>query len=71
MGLPMTHIQSLRKNLKGKAITFNGFSDKKKEERIDYIFVRSGMEVNWHRTVKIKQGDIFISDHWPVIAGVK
>jgi endonuclease/exonuclease/phosphatase family metal-dependent hydrolase len=60
-----------QKKPEGESYTFNGFSDKKKEERIDYIFVRSGMEVNWHRTVKIKQGDIFISDHWPVITGVK
>jgi endonuclease/exonuclease/phosphatase family metal-dependent hydrolase len=55
----------------GKDYTFNGFHDEKSKERIDYIYVRNGMEVKEHSTLEIKQANIFISDHWPVIAEVK
>ena len=54
----------------GPVYTFNGFSDKIKTARIDYIFVRNGMKVLDYKTVVKKEHGIFISDHWPVVATV-
>jgi endonuclease/exonuclease/phosphatase family metal-dependent hydrolase len=50
----------------GPVYTFNGFSDKAKTARIDYIFVRNGMKVLEYKTVTKKENGIYISDHWPV-----
>jgi endonuclease/exonuclease/phosphatase family metal-dependent hydrolase len=52
----------------GPVYTFNGFSDRTKAERVDYIFVRNGMKVTEYKTVTKKDKGIFISDHWPVVA---
>ena len=52
----------------GPAYTFNGFSDKPGNGRIDYIFVKNGMQVLSHSTYIRKDRGIFISDHWPVEA---
>lgn len=54
----------------GPAYTFNGFSDSTSAGRIDYIFVRNGMEVLEHRTFIKKLHGVFISDHWPVMARI-
>lgn len=54
----------------GPISTFNGFSDKTKGERIDFIFVRNGMRVLDYRTVVKKEQGVYISDHWPVVATV-
>ena len=54
----------------GPAYTFNGFSDNERTERIDYIFVKSGMRVTSHNTILKKQDGIFLSDHWPVTATI-
>jgi endonuclease/exonuclease/phosphatase family metal-dependent hydrolase len=48
--------------------TFNGWSDTPREGRIDYIFVKRGAVVNSFTTVIKKEGEVFISDHWPVKA---
>ncbi|HOU95182.1 MAG TPA: endonuclease/exonuclease/phosphatase family protein [Bacteroidales bacterium] len=48
----------------------NGWSDASRGNRIDYIFVRNGMKVNSIKTVVRKQGNVFISDHWPVVAEI-
>ncbi|MFN2379418.1 MAG: endonuclease/exonuclease/phosphatase family protein [Bacteroidales bacterium] len=39
--------------------------------RIDYVFVSPGMEVLRHRTERVKQDSVYISDHWPVIVTLK
>lgn len=52
----------------GPVYTFNGFSDKAKTARIDYIFVRNGMKVLDYKVVIKKEQGIYISDHWPVEA---
>lgn len=54
----------------GPAYTFNGFSDKPGNGRIDYIFVKNGMRVVDHRTLINKEHSIYISDHWPVEATI-
>jgi endonuclease/exonuclease/phosphatase family metal-dependent hydrolase len=58
------------KRPQGPAYTFNGFSESKSSGRIDYVFVRNGMEVLEHRTFIRKEHGIYISDHWPVMATV-
>jgi endonuclease/exonuclease/phosphatase family metal-dependent hydrolase len=55
-----------QKKPQGPAYTSNGFSDKPRTGRIDYIFVRNGMKVLDHSTVIRREKGIFISDHWPV-----
>jgi endonuclease/exonuclease/phosphatase family metal-dependent hydrolase len=51
--------------------TFNGFRDNATPVVIDYIFVNNFFEVVSYHVDKIKKGDVFISDHWPVKAVVK
>jgi len=55
----------------GPEYTFNSFSDMGGSGRIDYIFVKEGMEVLDHRTTIKKERGIYISDHWPVEAIVR
>jgi endonuclease/exonuclease/phosphatase family metal-dependent hydrolase len=50
--------------------TFNGFKDEAEKERIDYVFIRSGIKVIADSTFIVKSGPVFISDHWPVAATV-
>lgn len=52
----------------GPAYTFNGFSEETVGERIDYIFVRNGMQVLENRTFIKKDHGIYLSDHWPVMS---
>lgn len=54
----------------GPDYTFNGFRDEIEKRRIDYIFVREGIQVLEHSTINLREGDIFISDHWPVKASL-
>ena len=56
------------RNPDGPAYTFNGFSDKQGDGRIDYIFIKEGMKVLDHSTIAKKERGIYISDHWPVAA---
>jgi endonuclease/exonuclease/phosphatase family metal-dependent hydrolase len=60
-----THTISEKKSA-GPTFTYNGFSNKPGEGRIDYIFVRSGMKVLDHNTIIKKEKGIYLSDHWPV-----
>ncbi|MEZ4996023.1 MAG: endonuclease/exonuclease/phosphatase family protein [Bacteroidales bacterium] len=54
----------------GMNYTFNGWKDEPGEGRIDYIFVRNGMKVMSHETLRVIEDGVFISDHWPVTAKV-
>jgi len=54
----------------GLSYTFNGFSDKEGEGRIDYIFVCNRIRVLTQGTQTPRQGKLYISDHWPVSATV-
>jgi endonuclease/exonuclease/phosphatase family metal-dependent hydrolase len=54
----------------GPTYTYNGFSDKPGNGRVDYIFVKNGLRVLNHSTSYIKDNEIFISDHWPVMAKI-
>jgi endonuclease/exonuclease/phosphatase family metal-dependent hydrolase len=50
----------------GPSYTTNSWSDKPGRSRIDYIFVAKGTRVLNHSTIIKKEGNVFISDHWPV-----
>ena len=52
----------------GADYTYNGFDDEPGEGRIDYIFVRAGIQVDSFRIIELRKGDLFLSDHWPVRA---
>jgi len=54
----------------GETYTFNGWKDTTGDNRIDYIFIRNGMQVRTHKTFRIIEDGVFISDHWPVKARI-
>lgn len=51
--------------------TFNGFRDEMQPRVIDYIFADQHFEVHGFAVDVVKDGDIFLSDHWPVRAIVR
>lgn len=51
--------------------TFNAFRDDTQPRVIDYIFVDDHFEVVNFGVDRVKDGEIFISDHWPVWARIK
>lgn len=55
-----------RKSYTGEASTFNGFRDNTGPRIIDYIFVDDSFTVEGYTIDKVREGEIFISDHWPV-----
>ena len=57
----------------GDGGTFNRFSPEWRERMsyvIDYIFVSDHFSVQSYRVDKRMEGDVFISDHWPVVSVV-
>ncbi len=50
--------------------TFNAFRDDTQPKVIDYIFADHNFEVHSFAVDVVKDGNIFISDHWPVRATV-
>ncbi|GEO19620.1 endonuclease [Cyclobacterium qasimii] len=55
-------------------LTSTGFRpdwESKEGYAIDYIFVNDYFEVESHQVDKVVEGDLFISDHWPIVAKVK
>jgi endonuclease/exonuclease/phosphatase family metal-dependent hydrolase len=54
----------------GPTYTYNGFSDQPGNGRVDYIFVKNGLRVLNHSTIDVKEDEVFISDHWPVMAQI-
>lgn len=55
---------------KGGEITATGFKDNY-GKIIDFIFVSDGIKVKSHQYLNVKEGEIFISDHYPVEAELK
>ena len=51
--------------------TFNGFGRQKDPERIDMVYFKGGWKVVSYKVLNIKDGEMFISDHWPVLAEFK
>ncbi|MFO8000168.1 MAG: endonuclease/exonuclease/phosphatase family protein [Marinilabilia sp.] len=55
----------------GDPITINGFDEENAQDKIiDFIFVRDGIDVLDYDILKIKEGDVYVSDHYPVISRV-
>lgn len=51
--------------------TFNGWGNEKESMRIDMIFYKGGWVATSYEVLTIKDGDMFISDHWPVLVWIK
>jgi endonuclease/exonuclease/phosphatase family metal-dependent hydrolase len=51
--------------------TFNGFGSEKEPQRIDMVFYKGRWEAGSYNVPKIKDGEMFISDHWPVVVELK
>lgn len=55
----------------GGRTTFNGWHDKETGTEIDFIFVTPGIEVLAYRYLPAKRGEVFVSDHWPVLGKLR
>ena len=56
-----------------EGLTSTGFRpdwESKEGHAIDYVFVNDYFEVESHQVDKIVEGNLFISDHWPIVAKV-
>jgi len=51
--------------------TFNGWGNEKEPKRIDMVFYNGGFVATSYEVLIIKDGDMFISDHWPVLVLLK
>jgi endonuclease/exonuclease/phosphatase family metal-dependent hydrolase len=51
--------------------SFNAFRHGTSPRVIDYIFVDHHFEVIEYAIDRVKDGDVFISDHWPVWARIR
>ncbi len=54
-----------------KGNTLNSFKSREGTKRVDYIFVNGYLDVLNFKTYKITDGNIFISDHYPIMAELK
>ncbi len=54
--------------VKGALSTFNGFRTDVEPRVIDYIFVSPHFRVISYSVDEVMDGDVYISDHWPVWA---
>jgi endonuclease/exonuclease/phosphatase family metal-dependent hydrolase len=54
----------------GPSYTTNSFRDKPGKSRIDFVFVKRGINVLNTSVIVKKEGPVFISDHWPYKAVV-
>jgi endonuclease/exonuclease/phosphatase family metal-dependent hydrolase len=55
---------------KGGEFTYNGYKEDE-GKIIDFIFVSDGIHVISHRYLDVRQGQLFISDHYPVEVVIK
>jgi endonuclease/exonuclease/phosphatase family metal-dependent hydrolase len=57
----------------GPSYTNNGFRDRPGRSRIDYVFVKEGVQVDSAAVIVKKEGAVFVSDHWPykVVVSIK
>lgn len=51
--------------------TFNGFGKSSENRRIDFIFLDPRWHIFSYEMLQVKKDDIFISDHYPIIARIK
>jgi endonuclease/exonuclease/phosphatase family metal-dependent hydrolase len=48
--------------------TFNGWGSEQDPPRIDFIFFNESWKIKSYQVLRIKEGDLYISDHWPVVS---
>jgi len=51
-------------------ISYNGFDPDDGGSRIDFVFVNQHFDVVFHSVDEVHEGDVFISDHYPIRAKV-
>ena len=54
----------------GPAVSTNGFGKFEQITPIDFIFVNDAFMVNSHATIENNQGDIYPSDHYPIVCDI-
>ncbi len=69
-GLKDTFFQSQKPHHGGQQ-TFNAFGTNKQNTIIDHIFCNSFFMVQDHYFLPVKRGNVYISDHFPVVAILK
>ena len=65
-----TQTRSATPHFGGEA-SFNGFGTAEPRPYIDFIFATRHFKVLRHGFVTMKQGEVYVSDHWPVWAEMK
>ena len=68
---PLIDVRTTAKNRMGTSddgITFHEYGKISKNYIIDYIFTGKSFEAKDYRVMATKKGDIFISDHYPVVS---
>ena len=50
--------------------SLNGFGKIKDDIKIDFIFVNKYFSVKKHGIIQERRGDVFVSDHFPVVAKI-
>lgn len=70
--LALTDSRSVAKLVYGPEWTFHDFGRKPLENRnrIDYVFVRGGIDVNRYGSLAETEGAEFVSDHNPLLVGI-
>ncbi|MEE4178500.1 MAG: endonuclease/exonuclease/phosphatase family protein [Bacteroides sp.] len=61
-----TFAKNMEENTAELPKTYNGFSEANTGAFIDFIFTKKSFSIKGYSVDKVKAGDIFISDHWPV-----
>ncbi|MCF7886203.1 MAG: chitobiase/beta-hexosaminidase C-terminal domain-containing protein, partial [Candidatus Marinimicrobia bacterium] len=59
------------RGFKGVSYTYNDFGNVENHQIIDHIFISSNLKENKARIHKIKNQNIYISDHYPVTTNIK
>jgi endonuclease/exonuclease/phosphatase family metal-dependent hydrolase len=50
--------------------TYNGWGHEKNPQRIDMVFYKGNWEASSYEVLKIKESEMFVSDHWPVLVSL-
>jgi len=66
----MWNAEVLADETRNGGISFNGFDPDYDGHRIDFVFVNDFFDVDFHSVDEVRDGDVFISDHYPVRAKV-
>ncbi|WP_373511336.1 endonuclease/exonuclease/phosphatase family protein [Persicitalea sp.] len=65
-----TQTRSATPHFGGEA-SFNGFKESAPRPYIDFVFATKHFKVQKHGFVTLKKDDVYVSDHWPVLAELR